>query len=393
MTPAEAPSPAEVEHADWPALKAFAADLGLNPKGRSAIVRQRVLDHLRVQAHLSGWQAGRGEQAALLTRLGSAGAAVKLWESTISLETPAPWVGLGTAYLRSGAAEEAMKSFDRAVLMGDRAARFHRAHALLQAGAGDRALAEIEEAIAARPEDVRAWALRASFADATRRLDERMASHARLAELGRGHVGLARALMKAGRFEEAERALETHLGRHDRDPVAWNNLGACRARRGRWPDALDALRKAAALSPHDAGVLNNLAVALAATGKLEDAIKRIQHARRIAEDPRVLSNEAALLERKRPPAAVREIAAKVLEPSRRPVTPRRTQRPAPARRARATAPRTPPRRAPSRRPAKKAAKPRPAKRRPAARRPAKKAAKARPARRPPSRARAPKRRR
>ena len=33
------PSPAEVEHADWPALKTFASDLGLNPKGRSGLVR------------------------------------------------------------------------------------------------------------------------------------------------------------------------------------------------------------------------------------------------------------------------------------------------------------------------------------------------------------------
>jgi len=356
MTPVGTPSPAEVEHADWPALKAFAADLGLNPKGRSAIVRQRVLDRLRAQGKPPEWRAGRGEQAALLTRLGSAGAAVKLWESTITLETPAPWVGLGTAYLRSGATEEAMKSFDRAVLMGDRAARFHRAHALLQAGEGDRALAELEEAIAARPEDVRAWALRASFADATRRLDERMASHARLAELGRGHLGLARALMKAGRFEEAEKALDAHLARHGGDSVAWSNLGACRARRGRWPEALDAFRKAAALSPHDAGVLNNLAVALAATGKLDDAIKRIQHARRIAEDPRILSNEATLLERRRSPAAAREIAAKVLaaEPAqagtgrgKRRVAPKRRTARAPAKPAKTT-----PLRAPRRKPAR-----------------------------------------
>jgi len=32
------PSLAEVEHADWPVLKKMAAGLGLNPKGRSAVV-------------------------------------------------------------------------------------------------------------------------------------------------------------------------------------------------------------------------------------------------------------------------------------------------------------------------------------------------------------------
>ncbi len=313
MTPATMPSPAEVEHADWPSLKSFASGLGLNPKGRSAIVRQRVLDHLRSQGTPPEWRAGRGEQAVLLTRLGFADAAAKLWESTISLETPAPWVGLGTAYLRAGMREEAVKSFDRAVLMGDRAARFHKAHTFLQAGESDRVLAELEEAIAARPEDVRAWALRASIAAATRRADEAVASYSRLAELGRGHLGFARILMKAGRFEDAEKALEAYLAHHGRDAIAWNNLGVCRSKRGRWPEALEAFRRAASMSTHDAGILNNLAVALAATGRPEEALKRIQAARRIAENSRILLNEAALLERKRAPAAARELYAKVLE--------------------------------------------------------------------------------
>ena len=41
------PRVAEVEHADWPTLKRMASELELNPKGRSAIVRMRVLDHVR----------------------------------------------------------------------------------------------------------------------------------------------------------------------------------------------------------------------------------------------------------------------------------------------------------------------------------------------------------
>src|SRR5205823_13879585 len=40
------PSAAEVEHADWPTLQRMCGSLGLNPKGRSGVVRMRVLENL-----------------------------------------------------------------------------------------------------------------------------------------------------------------------------------------------------------------------------------------------------------------------------------------------------------------------------------------------------------
>ena len=241
------PSAAEVEHADWPALKAFAADLGLNPKGRSGIVRQRVLDHVRTRTGGPSWRAGKAEQAALLTRIGPADLAARLWESTITLDAPAPWVGLGTSYLKAGRIEEALKCYDRAIGMGDAGARLHRAQALMRAGRSDAAIAEVDRALGANPENVRAWAMRAVILEAAGRLEDALAAQGKIADLGRGHLGLAKFLMRAGRYDEAETALAEHLSDHPDDAVAWNQRGVCLVKRGRGKEAVEALRKAAAL--------------------------------------------------------------------------------------------------------------------------------------------------
>src|SRR5256885_6630813 len=52
------PSAAEVEHADWPTLQRMCESLGLNPKGRSGVVRMRVLDHVRRRTRPDSWRAG-----------------------------------------------------------------------------------------------------------------------------------------------------------------------------------------------------------------------------------------------------------------------------------------------------------------------------------------------
>src|SRR5439155_6994671 len=220
--PVTLPSAAEVEHADWPSLKTYATELGLNPKGRSGLVRQRVLDHLRTQPRGPEWRAGKAEQAALLTRIGSAELAASLWESTISLDAPAPWVGLGTAYAKAGRIEEALKCYDRAIGMGDAGARLHKANALMRAGRSDAAAAEVETTLAANPGNVRAWAVRAVIAEAGGDPQRIHDSHAKIAELGGARLGLAKMLMRAGRYEEADRALADHLMDHADDAVAWN---------------------------------------------------------------------------------------------------------------------------------------------------------------------------
>src|SRR5256886_3570464 len=128
------PSLAEVEHSDWPSLQRMCETLGLNPKGRSAVVRMRVADYVRHRAHSPSWRPAREHQAALLTRLGHPDLAEHVWESTIQLEAPAPWVGLGHAQLAGGFLAEAAKSFARAAQMGDPSGELHRAETLAAGG-------------------------------------------------------------------------------------------------------------------------------------------------------------------------------------------------------------------------------------------------------------------
>src|SRR5207247_10200778 len=127
------PSAADVQHAGWPALHRTCGSLGLNPKGRSGVVRMRVLENLRRRGRPEPWRAGRDHLAALLTRLGFPDLSEDLWESAIRLDAPAPWVGLGHAPIAGGCLSEAVKSFDRAAQMGDASSLLHRAAAL---GAG-----------------------------------------------------------------------------------------------------------------------------------------------------------------------------------------------------------------------------------------------------------------
>src|SRR5205809_1887800 len=105
------PSLAEVEHSDWPSLQRMCETLGLNPRGRSAVVRMRVADYVRHRAHPPSWRPAREHQAALLTRLGHPDPAERVWESTIQLEAPPPWVVPGHAQLAGGFPLAPAKSF------------------------------------------------------------------------------------------------------------------------------------------------------------------------------------------------------------------------------------------------------------------------------------------
>jgi len=170
--PVSMPSVAEVEHADWPSLQRICADLGLNPKGRSAVVRMRVADYVRRRVRAPTWQPAREHQAALLTRLGFPDLSERVWESTIQLDAPAPWIGLGHAQLAGGFLGEAAKSFARSAQMGDPSAELHRAEALAASGDLEGAAGGLDAYLASHPADLRALAMRADFLSRAGFLDE-----------------------------------------------------------------------------------------------------------------------------------------------------------------------------------------------------------------------------
>src|SRR2546428_772262 len=107
------PSAAEVEHADWPTLQRMCQSLGLNPKGRSGVVRMRVLDHVRRRAHPEAWRAGRDHMAALLTRSGFKEQAARVLLAAADAHPEAPFLrsAAGTSFLKAGRPEVALGAF------------------------------------------------------------------------------------------------------------------------------------------------------------------------------------------------------------------------------------------------------------------------------------------
>src|SRR2546429_430407 len=205
--------------------------LGLNPKGRSAIVRMRVADYVRHRAHPPSWRPAREHQAALLTRLGHPDLAERVWESTIQLEAPAPSVGLGHAPLAGGVYAEAAKGIARAALMEEAVHRdpmdmdaiVGRGAALLLAGRTREAIGVLREALEIDPKRVDAlnnlgvaYLAMGRTKSAAVNL-ERAAKHR---ELPRILLNLGKVLEEAHEPAEAVRAYEQVLKLRPKDSEA-----------------------------------------------------------------------------------------------------------------------------------------------------------------------------
>jgi len=294
------PSLAEVEHADWPSLKRIAGELGLNPKGRSEVVRSRVFDHMRRKMRPETWTAAAEHRAALLTRLGFPEAAVQLWESTVRLDAPAPWIGLGAAYTAAGRREEAAKAFDRAAQMGDAVAHLHRAELLGVSGDFDGAVHACDDYLAILPWDARGLALKATLLARGGSVDAAIAvlrsaleHHPRTAELRRG-LGIL--LLKAQRYDDAAEAFLEAIRVDPRDLDAQINRGTALLLAGRTRDAIGAFREALEIDPERADALNNLGVAYLRAGREKSGVVNIERAARHLESPQILLNIAHLRE-------------------------------------------------------------------------------------------------
>lgn len=319
------PSPAEVEHADWPTLQRLCASLGLNPKGRSSVVRMRILDHVRRRVRPELWRPGAPQQAALLTRLGHPDAAVRLWESAIQLDAPAPWVGLGRAQLGAGDLSEAAKSFDRAAQMGDAAANLHRAEALAAAGHYEGAVRACDAYLAARPRELRGLLLKANFLarggwsnEAAVILRDTFESHPDVRELWRG---LGTLLLRGGRADAAAEAYREALRASPDDVASWINRGAALLLAGQTKEAVGVLREVLEKDARQAVALNNLGIAYLREGQAKSAAVNLERAAKHMEMPQILRNLAAVqTATHRPPAAV--------PPSRPPKAKPRTPAPA-----------------------------------------------------------------
>src|SRR5256712_3905853 len=308
------PSAAEVEHADWPTLQQMCESLGLNPKGRSGVVRMRVLDHVRRRTRPESWRAGRDHMAALLTRLGFPNLSEDLWESTIRLDARAPWVGLGQAQVAGGFLSEAAKSFDRAVQMGDRSALLHRAEALGAGGDYDRAIAACESYLAGRPEDLRALGMKADFLarsgfkeEAARVLLAAADVHPEAPFL-RSAAGTS--FLKAGRPELALEAFGLPMPADATGVGGGSNHAPALLGLGRTREAAEIFTKALEADPNRAEALNNLAVAQLQLDQPELAASNLARAAKQVDSPRIRLNLAKVVPKTAPSPRARKPAAR-----------------------------------------------------------------------------------
>lgn len=310
------PSLAEVEHADWPSLQRMCEALGLNPKGRSAIVRMRVADHVRRRTLVPSWRPNREHQAALLTRLGSPDLAERVWKSTIQLDTSAPWVGLGHAQLAEGFLAEAAKSFARASAMGEPSAELHRAEAFAAGGDFEAAARVCDAYLSSHPRDLRGLLMKSSMLaragfeeESTKVLHTAVDLHPEVPGLQRT-LGLA--LLKAGHNAAAAEALHEAVRQNPNDVDARVNRGAALLLAGRTREAIGVLREVLELDSRRADALNNLGVAYLATGRGRSAIVNLERAAKHLESPRILLNLARTQEDMKDNAEARQAYEQVL---------------------------------------------------------------------------------
>jgi tetratricopeptide (TPR) repeat protein len=294
------PSLAEVEHSDWPSLQRMCETLGLNPKGRSAIVRMRIADYVRRRAHAPSWRPAREHQAALLTRLGHPDLAERVWESTMQLEAPAPWVGLGHAQLAGGFLAEAAKSFARAAQMGDSSAELHRAEALAAGGDYQGAAAACDGYLTTHARDLRGLLMKSTFLaragfeeEATKVLHTAAELHSEVPLLTRT-LGLT--LLRARHHAAAAEALHDAVHRDPKDVDANVGRGAALLLAGRTREAIGVLRETLEIDPKRADALNNLGVAYLAMGRTKSASVNLERAAKHRESPRILLNLGKVLE-------------------------------------------------------------------------------------------------
>lgn len=311
------PTPAQVEHAPWRELKGLAVRFGLNPRGKSTLVRQRILDYVRAHGGDVEWTPKPEDVAILLHRVGFPDAAARRWEDAIHLESPGPWIGLGSAYLRTGRLERAVNCFDRALQMGDPVAHLHKAEALSAAGADEPALEEAQSYLAEHPEDARGWAARGALLRRLGRMDEAVSAYRVIADL-RPDVpdvwtSIGCLLLEAGRDEEAAHAFGAATELDPRDALAWNNRGVAQIRMGQRDEGLESIRRASAIDPRFAAAVSNKGVAYFTSDRKAAAFDALQAASRLADDAAILANLGLALERSRRNEKAREAFGRALE--------------------------------------------------------------------------------
>ncbi len=188
----------------------------------------------------------------------------------------------------------------------------------LQDGHPEAALALIEQAAAAAPEDVRRQVGLGQVFQALSRYEEAAAAYRRVLcadpRSADAHFALGNTLQSLKDFDGAIGAYQAALSFQPHFSEALNNLGNCQRLRGRPALAAAAYRNALALRPDDADAMSNLGSLLSDMGRLEEAVVLLQAAvdRQPLAAPHALNLGMALC-RQRNFSAAEELLTRTLE--------------------------------------------------------------------------------
>src|SRR5438309_1438048 len=214
--------------------------------------------------------------------------------TAIRLDAPGPWVGLGQAQVAGGFLNEAAKSFDRAIQMGDTSALLNRAEALGAGGDYDLAIAACESYLASHPTDLRALAMKADFLvrsgfkeEAARILLVAADSHPEFPFL---HAGAGTVFLRAGRPEVALEAFGPTPHMEASAIEGALNHGAAFLLLGRTREAIDIFQKALEKAPERGEALNNLGVAYLQMDEPKLAASNLARAAKHLDSARIRAN-------------------------------------------------------------------------------------------------------
>ena len=185
---------------------------------------------------------------------------------------------LGMALQRIGKLDDALASFDRAIVQDPRCYEAHgnRANVLSEVGRHHEAVESYDHAVSLSPDSVEDWCNRGTALLELGRLDEAVASYDRAVslrpELAELHFCRAKALARARRYSEAVAGYDMAIERNPRLVDALNDRGVALIELDQAEQALAGFNSVLAVEPGHFGALVNRGRALRRLGRLAESL-------------------------------------------------------------------------------------------------------------------------
>ncbi len=257
------------------------------------------------------WLLGGGAMAVLAVLIACAHAQTAYWRNSESLWTHTlactsdnnvAHDNLASVFTDQGRMDKAIDQLQLAIAInpGDDEAHGNLGYILLQQGRLDEAIAQFQKALEAKPDNPEANFNLGNVLLQRGKVEEAIAHYQKVLEINpthtQAHNNLGTALRQQGRLEDAIGQFQKALDIDPNYAEVHNNLGAIFAQQGRRDEAISQFQKALASKPDYAEAHYNLGNALFQQGNVEEAIAHFQKALKIKPDyVAVLNNMAWVL--------------------------------------------------------------------------------------------------